>query len=90
MLLLLILMRRDAAAATCRNNRRLAKAEGDCEVEVVVTALEVFMLLSSSLRTVTTYGSMASNCAVESWAQSRLVSAVANGDDICVVRVFRP
>lgn len=54
MLLLLILMRRDAAAATCRNNRRLAKAEGDCEVEVelevVVTALDVFMLLSASLR----------------------------------------
>jgi hypothetical protein len=48
MLLLLILMRRDAAAATCRNNRFLAKGEGDCDV--VVTALEVFMLLSSSLR----------------------------------------
>jgi hypothetical protein len=60
LLLLLILMRRDAAAATCRNNRRLAKAEGDCEVELelVVTALEVFMLLSASLRTVITYGRM--------------------------------
>jgi hypothetical protein len=49
-MLLLILMRRDAAAATCRNNRCLAKGEvegeGDCEV--VVTALEVFMLLNSS------------------------------------------
>jgi hypothetical protein len=46
--LLLILMRRDAAAATCRNNRCLAKGEGDCEVVVAVTALEVFMLLNSS------------------------------------------
>ena len=49
---LLLMMRRDAAAATC-SNRRLAKAEGDCEV---VTALEFFMLLSSSLRAVITDG----------------------------------